>query len=249
MTGLVIGREGAVATIRLAQPPHNFFTFEMIEGIANALAEFDADSSVRVTLLSAEGKSFCAGADFTKSSGVSAKDVYGQAARIFDRHKPLVAAVGGAAVGGGLGLAMSADFRIANANAGFHANFANIGLHPGFALTATLPAIVGAHRARELLLTARRVDGAEALVLGLVDRLSAPDTLNAEAMAYAQQIAANAPLALKTIGAAVQRVRGDEARAAMAAELAEQTILFATKDFREGVRASVERRPAQFQGA
>jgi hypothetical protein len=164
MDGLVTTRDGAVAIVRLARPPHNFFDAALLAGLADVLTANDADPSVRVTLLTAEGRSFCAGADFSRAAaGIEgARAVYVQAARLFARAKPLVAAVGGPAVGGGLGLALVADFRVVSSAARFHANFAAIGLHPGFAITATLPALVGAQRARDLLTTARRVGGEEA---------------------------------------------------------------------------------------
>ncbi|WP_340649332.1 enoyl-CoA hydratase/isomerase family protein [Pseudoxanthomonas winnipegensis] len=250
MDDLIIGRCGKVATIRLNRPPHNFFDAELLRGIADALADADADSEVCVTLLSAEGRSFCAGADFTRSTGEQdrARIIYGEAARIFDRMKPLVAAVGGPAVGGGLGLALAADFRVVNAQARFHANFAALGLHPGFALTLTLPALIGRQRARDMLLSARRVMGEEAAAIGLADCFAATNPLDTEAMAFAQRMALNAPLALASIANAVPRIGGIEARAAMAEELAEQAQLFATEDFREGVRAAAEHRLANFRG-
>ncbi|MBP5058834.1 enoyl-CoA hydratase/isomerase family protein [Pseudomonas chlororaphis] len=250
MEGLLLGREGRVATIRIARPPHNFFDLDLLQGIADAIAEADADDSVVVTLLSAEGRSFCAGADFTRNQGdaSNASVLYRQAARIFDRRKLLIAAVGGPAVGGGLGLALAADFRVASPDARFHANFAALGLHPGFALTATLPALVGEQRARDLLMTARRVRGEEALTIGLVDRLAAPQSLDLEAMMFAQEIAANAPLALAAIRAALPRIDVEAAYRAMTCELAEQVRLFVTHDFREGVAASAARRAPVFLG-
>ena len=251
MDDLLLERHGAVASIRMNRPPHNYFDETLLRGIADALAASDADPSIRATVLIAEGRSFCAGADFTAGGGgeEGARRIYAQAARLFDRVKPLVAAVGGAAVGGGLGLALAADLRVASPAARFHANFAAIGLHPGFALTATLPALLGAHRARDLLLTARRIGGEEALGIGLADRLVEADRLEEGALALAGMIAANAPLALDTIAAALPRtVDGAAARAAMSAELAAQARLFDTRDFREGVRATAERRPARFEG-
>src|SRR5688572_16163570 len=166
--GISVAREGRVATIRLSRPPHNFFDVGMIRAIADVIEANDANPDVLVTLMMAEGRNFCAGADFTKplAEGSGPAEVYGQAARMFARCKPLVAAVRGGAIGGGLGLALAADFRVVTPTSRFHANFASIGLHPGFAITATLPALIGAQRAADLLLTARRVDGEEALALG-----------------------------------------------------------------------------------
>ncbi len=250
MQDLILGRAGRVATIRLARPPHNFFDAALLRGIADALADNDVDDAVVVTVMTAEGRSFCAGADFkaSKGDGNSAADVYAQAARILDRVKPLVAAVGGPAVGGGLGLALAADFRVVSPAARFHANFAAIGLHPGFALTVTLPALIGAQAAREMLMTARRVDGGEAVALRLADKLVEAAALDEAALAFAETIAANAPLALRTIRRALPLIDGTAARAAMAAELQAQSSLFSTADFQEGVTAGAERRPPVFVG-
>lgn len=250
MNGLLIDRDGPVATIHMARPPHNFFDEDVLRGIADALSASDEDPSIRVTLLTAEGRSFCAGADFSRAAGGTdgAREIYTQAARLFDRAKPLVAAIGGPAVGGGLGLALAADFRVVSAEARLHANFAAIGLHPGFALTVTLPALIGSQGARDLLLTARRVGGENAVAIGLADRLAPAGRLHDEAMAFANTIAANAPLALASIMRALPRIGGDAARTAMAAELVEQGHLFGTTDFQEGVRATRERRPPTFEG-
>jgi enoyl-CoA hydratase/carnithine racemase len=250
MSGIAVSKIGRVATIRLSRPPHNFFDVGMIGAIADVMDANDRDADVLVTLMTAEGRNFCAGADFTKplAEGSGPAEVYGQAARIFSRRKPLVAAVRGGAIGGGLGLALAADFRVAAPTSRFHANFASIGLHPGFAITATLPELIGAQRANDMLLTARRVDGQEAFALGLADRLVHEDALDESALEFCQSIAANAPQALLSIRGALQRVDEERARAAMARELEQQARLFSTEDFKEGIRASVERRPAIFVG-
>ena len=160
----------------------------------------------------------------------------------------MVAAVQGAAIGGGLGLAMAADFRVASPEARFSANFARLGFHHGFGLTVTLPAAVGQQRALELLYTGRRVAGEEALQMGLCDRLAPAGDLRARAHALAAEIAASAPLAVRSIR---ETMRGDLAgrvRAALVRERAEQERLNRTEDFREGVRATAERREAHFTG-
>ncbi|WP_374346514.1 enoyl-CoA hydratase/isomerase family protein [Phenylobacterium sp.] len=250
MPDLILGRDGKVATVRLARPPHNFFDIDLIRDIADALEANDKDPDVIVTLLSAEGRSFCAGADFTarEGSGSSSRSLYGEAERIFGRSKPLIAAINGPAVGGGLGLAVSADFRIASPAARFHCNFAMIGLHPGFALTATLPALIGVQKARHLMMSARRVSGEEAVEIGLADQLSGADTLDIDAMTFAQLVASRAPLALASIRGALPRIDRASARQAMENEAAVQADLYQTADFKEGVRANAERRQPLFEG-
>ena len=167
----------AMAEIRL--PPDNFFDAGLIEALADGY-QWAGQSGARAIVLCSQGKHFCAGADFTGRSaaqrvgdgGGDPSDLYQQALRLFEAPLPVVAAVQGAAVGGGLGLACSADFRVAGPRARFCANFARIGLHQGFALSATLPAIIGQQRAWDLLYTGRRVDAQEAAKIGLADRLA-----------------------------------------------------------------------------
>ena len=153
-----------VATMELCRPPNNFFSLEMIAGIADALEWLDDDPRCRAAVLCAQGKHFCAGADFSPGGvGYTTEDLYAAAVRIFRTHTPVVAAVHGAAVGGGLGLALTADFRMAAPEARFSANFARLGFHQGFGLTVTLPRLVGPQVAADLLFTGRRVPGEEAV--------------------------------------------------------------------------------------
>ena len=182
------------------------------------------------------------------SAGNYAGDLYAQAARLFRARLPVVAAVQGAAVGGGLGLACSADFRVAGSAARFAANFARLGLHQGFGLSVTLPAIVGQQHANLLLYTGRRLKGEEAARIGLADLLAGQDGLRAAAHGLAAEIAASAPLAVRSIRSTQRAGLAERVTEAMAAELAEQDRLRRTADFAEGVRASAERRPPRFEG-
>jgi enoyl-CoA hydratase/carnithine racemase len=237
-----------VAEVRLNRPPNNFFSRRMIEGVADALDSLDDDPACRVIVLSAEGKHFCAGADFSSTDRYSTGDLYHAAARLFRTSKPIVAAVQGAAIGGGLGLALAADFRVAAPEARFSANFARLGFHQGFGLSVTLPGLVGQQRAAELLYTGRRITGTEAHEIGLTDRLVPLDELNRAARDLAAEIAGSAPLAVQSIRATL---RGDLAERIVAAtdhELAEQERLRLTEDFAEGTRAMAERRPPNFAG-
>jgi 2-(1,2-epoxy-1,2-dihydrophenyl)acetyl-CoA isomerase len=149
---------------------------------------------------------------------------------------------------GGLGLACSADFRVASPNARFAANFAQLGFHHGFALSATLPRIVGQQHALDLLYTGRRVDGAEAARIGLVDRLVDTEHLQDAALGLATDIARSAPLAVQSIRATMRADLVDAVRAAVDREATEQLRLQQTADFLEGVRASAERRQPAFGG-
>jgi 2-(1,2-epoxy-1,2-dihydrophenyl)acetyl-CoA isomerase len=243
--------ERQVTLVEIRRGPDNFFDRELIADIADALETLDADPSCRAVVLCAEGKHFCAGARLARRDalGDDSRHLYDEAIRVFATRKPIVAAIQGAAVGGGLGLALVADLRVATRDARFSANFARLGFHHGFALTVTLPALVGQQRAMELLYTGRRVPGEEAHTMGICDRLVSAENLRDEAVALAREIALSAPLAVAAIR---ETLRGDiveRARRAMAREREVQERLQKTADFREGVAAMAERRTPQFTGS
>ncbi len=237
-----------VATVTIHRPPNNFFDYRLIASIAKAFADIDNDSSCRAIVLASEGKHFCAGADFSAEGANRVGELYRQAVKLFEAKTPVVAAVQGAAVGGGLGLAMMADFRVAAPEARFSANFSQLGFHHGFGLSVTLPRVVGHQKSLNLLYTGRRVKGEEALELGLCDELVALDDLRSAAHERAAQVAACGPLAIRAIR---QTMRGNLPaliRAATDREMSEQFVLQRTNDFAEGVAAYSARRKPNFTG-
>jgi len=245
-----------VATIELCRPPHNFFSMDMIEGIGQALQSLDENPACRSAVLRAQGKNFCGGADFGGGTdfvgeggrSYTVNELYDAAVAIFETDTPVVAAIQGAAIGGGLGLALSADFRIAVPESRFSANFARLGFHQGFGLSVTLPRLIGQQAAAELLYTGRRVKGPEAVELGLAEQLSTLDNLHRDAHEYARQIALSAPLAVREIR---RTLRGDlaaQVREATDHELAVQSELQKTADFAEGTLAMSQRREPRFTG-
>jgi len=238
-----------VGVVTLHRPPNNFFDTDLLECIATAYEELDRSGWCRAIVLSSEGRNFCAGLDFAGNADQDIAALYDAALRLFAAPLPVVAAVQGAAIGGGCGLALSADFRVATAQSRFSANFARLGFHHGFALTVTLPAVVGRQAAADLLLTGRRVGGGRALALGLCDRLADEGDLLAQALGYADELAAAGPLAVRAIRATLRAGLVEEARQAMEHECAEQTRLRGSADFAEGVRAAAERRDPAFRGA
>jgi enoyl-CoA hydratase/carnithine racemase len=243
-----------VATAEIHRPPHNFFDDVLIENLADALDALAQEPECRAVVLATEGKSFCAGADFSRSSegldeissGAVAR-LYHQAVRVFGFPKPIVAAIQGAAVGGGLGLALVADFRVAAPEARFWANFAKLGIHPGFGLTHTLPRLIGIQRASLMFYTGRRVSGEEALAWGLADVLAPAGGLREAAGKLAAEIAACAPLAVESVRAVLRQGLAEAVLATTEGELAEQQRLAQTEDHREGVRAVAERRAGVFR--
>jgi enoyl-CoA hydratase/carnithine racemase len=237
-----------VYSIRLCRGPNNFFSFLMISAVAGALEELDNNDDCRVVVLCAEGKNFCAGADFSGSApAYSTADLYGAAERLFRTRKPIVAAVQGAAIGGGLGLAMAADFRVVTTETRVSANFSRLGFHHGFGLSVTLPRAIGEQRAAELLMTGRRIDGAAAYSCGLADRLANPGNLLDESLELAKEIALSAPLAVESIRATLRGNIADQVHAATQHEMAEQLRLRQTDDFAEGAKAMAERRTPNFK--
>ncbi|MFG6282240.1 enoyl-CoA hydratase/isomerase family protein [Sphingomonas sp. S6] len=249
-------RDGHVAILTFARPPHNFADLALIEAIGAAFAAADADPQVRAIVLQSDGRIFCAGADLARDNPVEKEQpagtrnpFYVAAARLYAVKTPVVAAIQGAAVGAGLGLALVADFRVAAPEARFVANFVALGFHPGFGISAVLERVIGGQRALLMNLTARRIKAEQAADWGLVDILVPADRLRAEALALAQEIAAGAPLAVQSTRATM---RGDLfalVEAQTDHELAEQAWLQKTADFAEGVRAVNERRPGRFVGA
>ena len=253
---LEVSRDGHVATVEIQRPPNNFFDVNLITDLAQTFEELDADDDCRALVLCSAGKHFCAGNNFStprsdadrRARAEGGNPLYSAAVRLFGAKKPVIAAIQGAAVGGGFGLAVMADFRVVCPEARFTANFVKLGFHPGFGLTHTLPRIIGGQNANLMFLTGRRINGETARDWGLADVLTSKDNLRAEATALAAEIAENAPLALKSVRATMREGLAAEVQAATDHENTEQARLSQTEDHKEGVRAVAERRPGNFAG-
>ena len=253
--GLSVTMTDYVAIVEIRRPPNNFFDFNLIRQIADTYELLDNDDACRAIVLCSEGKHFCAGADFSARESwgqeqldAQAGNLYREAARVFRAQKPVIAAVQGAAIGGGLGLACSADHRVTCREARFSANFSRLAFHQGFGLSETLPRIIGPTQASLLLLTGRRVPGDDAHAMGLADELVPQADVRERAMALAQEIAASAPLAVRAIRATLRDGLADAVIAATEHELNQQSQLRLTEDFQEGVKAMAERRAPHFEG-
>jgi enoyl-CoA hydratase/carnithine racemase len=262
MSDIAVEKTGHVALVEIRRPPNNFFDIPLIKDIATAFESFDEDANIRAIVLASQGKVFCAGANFGDGATLdkdgqrpddlarakAVQHLYIEGNRLFRTKKPIVAAIQGAAVGGGLGLAMVADFRVTCPEARFCANFTRLGFHPGFGLTVTLPAVIGPTKAALMFYTSRRVPGEEAHAIGLADVLVPQTEVRDAAMKLAAEIAENSPLGLIATRMTLRGDLADRVRKATDHELEEQTRLRKTDDFKEGVKAMAERRVPDFSG-
>lgn len=248
--------DGFVAQCEFKRPPNNFFDHQLIKDLADCFDDLDENPDCRAILLCAAGKHFCAGANFSKDGGRDSlprssdapNPLYTEAVRLFSNKKPVIAAIQGAAVGGGLGVAVMADFRVVCENTRMTANFVKLGFTPGFGLTHTLPRLIGQQKANLLFMTGRRIDGQTAYDWGMADIFAPADALREQALNLAREIAENAPLALISLR---QQMRPDiaaEVKRHTDIEGREQFWLQKTDDHKEGVKAVSERRTGNFSG-
>src|SRR5262252_682324 len=222
-----------IGLVEIHRPPYNYFDQQLVENLADAFATLEGEPDCRAVVLCSEGKSFCAGANFSpqaSESGAEAlgsrtSDLYKQAVRLFEFGKPIVAAIQGAAIGGGLGLALVADFRVVSREARFAANFVKLGIHPGFGLTYTLPRLIGMQRASLLFYTGRRIGGEQAVEWGLAEVLTEAEKLREVARELAAEIAECAPLAIQSTRATMRRDMAEAVKSQTDHELSEQLRL------------------------
>jgi enoyl-CoA hydratase/carnithine racemase len=249
--------DGFVAQCEINRPPNNFFDEDLIRDLADCFEDLDNEPKCRAIVLCSEGKHFCAGANFGSSArrtdrqertGDQSNPLYVEAVRLFRCKKPVIAAVQGAAVGGGFGLAVMADFRIVCPNTRMTANFVKLGFTPGFGLTHTLARLIGVQKANLLFMTGRRINGETAHQWGLGDVFTDNDNVRPAAIELASEIAVNAPLALVSLREQMRPGLADAVKATTDIEGREQFWLQKTADHKEGVKAVSERRVGNFEG-
>jgi len=270
MTGAPVLVEVAdgVATITLNRPDNrNSMTPDLMAAFRRAIADAAADRALRAVVLTGRGASFCAGADFRTASPVPGDApaaaepgaaplpdyerlfaTYEPFLEVFDLPMPVIAALNGHAVGGGFGLALVCDLRIANRDARYGANFARLGFHSGMAISYLLPRIVGVPLAADLLFTGRLVSGAEAAAIGLVHDAVVPEEVLPRALEKARAIAACAPEAVRLMKRSLYAGAGWDPRSAARAEAFAQAATMRSEDAREGIRALLEKREPRFTG-
>ena len=245
-----------VGVITLNRPDNrNSMTPELLDAFADASAAARGDRDLRCLIVTGTGHCFSSGADFKatlqREGGEPHERSYAMYApflSLLDLDVPIIGALNGHTVGGGFGLALVCDLRVGNRAAKYGANFVKLGLAPGMAISYTLPRIVGLSRANELLLTGRRVEGDEALAIGLLDRAVAADEVMPVALELATTIAANAPFAVRETKAAIRRGLALDIRAAARAEAVVQAESVVMDDAREGIAALLAKRAPKFTG-
>jgi enoyl-CoA hydratase len=254
---LLVGRDDAVATITVNRPDRlNALNAATIDELRRVLLDLRHDDGVRAVVITGAGdKAFIAGADISELAGqapVTAKITALRGQHVFDLlenlGKPVVAAINGFALGGGCELALACTLRVAADTARLGQPEVNLGLIPGFGGTQRLPRLVGRGRALELLLRGHHVDAAEAYRIGLIDRVVPRADVLATAQALARELAAKAPLAVRSILEAVHR----GLQMPLAEGLAHEATLFglitASDDMQEGTRAFLDKRSPVFTG-
>jgi enoyl-CoA hydratase len=253
---VLVEKAGGVATLTMNRPEAlNALDAATLEEFLAALSEIAADRSLRAAILTGAGKAFVAGADITAMSGMSAAEAraFGQRGQaVFSALEklpiPIIAAVNGYALGGGLELALACDFIYASQSARLGLPETTLGLIPGFGGTKRLARLIGPNRARELMLTGKTIDAATALAWGLVNALHDPEELLPKAREAAERIAAAGPGAVASAREALAFGLESGIDEALAHEAALFGLLFSSKDAREGMSAFVEKRKPVFTG-
>jgi 2-(1,2-epoxy-1,2-dihydrophenyl)acetyl-CoA isomerase len=249
--------ENAVATVTFNRPDAlNSMSWELLNESVAVFRQIEADEKARVVVLTGAGKGFCAGGDLPtilKLSGTIEQHKYISAAGEFVTairycKKPVIAMVNGAAAGAGFNVVLACDIAIASTKARFAQSFANVGLVPDAGGFYSLPRLVGLSKAKELMLTADLIDAAEALRLGLVNKVVEPEQLGEVSYNLAAKLAKGAPLVMALIKNAVNNSLESDWSTMQSLEASIQTMCLATEDNKEGVKAFFEKRPPNFPG-
>lgn len=258
---LIDRHESGVAVVTLSRPDKlNAVDAALSKALLSALREVEKDPAVRAVLLTGNGRGFCAGQDLQDravsqeegqrpSLGHSIRTRYTPLIRqLRGMKKPVVCAINGIAAGAGASLAFACDFRIASSQAGFIQAFIKIGLIPDSGACFLLPRLVGLGRATELMMTGRKVDAGEALAIGLVQQVVAPEELLPTALAFAESLAVGPTGAYSLLKRALDRAMSTDLDSYLDYEADLQEIAGRTDDFGEGVAAFGEKRPPRFTG-
>lgn len=258
MDAVRLERHGAVAVLRLDDPSSlNALSPAVKAGMARQVAVVLADESVRSIVLTGTGKAFCAGGDIRAmrdpggrgAPAVRARmqSIHGWARALLDGDKPVIAAVNGAAVGGGLALALLADIVVASTSAYFMSGYSKLGALPDLGVLQTLPWAIGSLRAKEMILLNRRYSAEEAVAVGLCNRAVEPERLMPEALAMARELADGPGPMLTMSKVMMKRAYESSVEDFFEREAIAQGVAFGSREFAEGVEAFLAKRKPRFQ--
>jgi enoyl-CoA hydratase len=246
-----------IAQITLNRPQNrNSMDGEVMPAFLEVVNRVKEERDLRCVIITGTGKSFCAGADFKNSPQASSDnlphenlmEVYEPFLRIGEIRVPTLAALNGHAIGGGFGLALICDIRVANKDSKYGANFARLGLHSGMAVSYMLPRLVGLPRANELLFTGRLINGETAAQIGLANYAVDTQDVLERTWELAREIASCAPAAVRMMKRSVYRGIDWDPRSAAEIEAHCQSRSLETEDAKEGISALLEKREPNFQG-
>ncbi len=248
--------KGPVATIMMSRPEAmNALNEKVLQELKKAVAQAGSDSNVRVVIISGEGPAFVAGADIRAMLAKDLKEIqkftkFGQGVMndIDELEKPVIAAINGFALGGGLELALACDIRLASTNARMGLPEVGLGIYPGFGGTQRATWLLGKARACELIFTGDQIGAEEAMRIGLVNQVVPPQQLMTEARRMAKRIAHQGPVAVSKAKMAVNQALQTSLEEGLAFELEGVVETFKTKDQKEGMTAFLERRKPEFKG-
>lgn len=256
MESLSWSLEGKVATVLIQRPPANALASGLIKEIDSVLDELEENAEVRVILLKGEGRFFSAGADIKEFTTIETGEEFSKLAKkgqdVFERmenfSKPIIAAIHGAALGGGLELAMGCHIRLVSENAKLGLPELQLGLVPGFAGSQRLPKLVGRAKAAEMLLTSEPISGTEAVQWGLANKAYPEDQLFDKAKEMADKIAKKSPGAMKAAIELLSYTKDDRFYEGVMREADLFGEIFVSADAKEGISAFVEKREPHFKG-
>jgi 2-(1,2-epoxy-1,2-dihydrophenyl)acetyl-CoA isomerase len=256
-----VKEESGIVTITLNRPERlNALAGHMRRDLAEALEHAGSDRSVRVVVLTGAGRAFCAGGDvgfmaqlIERNDAEEFSRLLGAARRVItairQMTKPVIAAVNGPAAGAGCNLALVSDLRIASTNATFSQSFVKVGLHPDWGGTFLLPKVVTPNKACEMFFLGDSIDAGEALRLGIVNQVVAPEELGATVMTLAERLRDAPPIPIAAAKQAVYMSQTGELEEMLRYETEAQLRCFESDDGREGIRAFIEKRPPKFTGS
>ena len=256
-SAVLVDRRGSVCEITLNRPEQrNAMAPELLQAFQQVIDEVKGDRAIRCVVITGSGANFCSGADFRSALLERGSElpheasyaIYRPFLSILDVPVPVIAAMNGHAIGGGFGLGLVCDIRVANREARYGANFARLGLHSGMAISYLLPRVCGVPRAAELLFTGRVFSGAEAAELGIANHAVEPGQVLARARELADEIAANAPVAVRMMKRSLYRGLEWDPRLAGEIEALLQSRTLEMADAKEGVAALLEKRAPRFRG-